>query len=522
MTTHQAIKNPSAITANLDADLLIIGGGINGAGIAADAAGRGLSVILVEQGDFAQATSSASSKLIHGGLRYLEHYEFRLVREALAEREVMLNKAPHLVTPMRFSLPHRPHLRPAWMIRTGLFLYDRLGGPSRLLKSNPVHFDPIDSDLKPEITEGFEYTDCWVDDARLVICNLQQAKENGAQVFNYTQCLTAKPIENGWEAVVENRQTKQKRTVSAKVIVNATGPWAQKFIEGSLTEKSPKKVNLIKGSHIIIPRVLHSPNSYILQNEDKRVVFAIPYLQDYTLIGTTDKRYDGDPAQVAIDQTEIDYLVQVFNDHFKAAIQASDVLFHYSGIRPLCDDESDDPSAMTRDYTLTLSNHGQSQSKLLSIFGGKITTYRKLSEAALTKLQVCFPAMGPSWTANTPLPGGHLNPQQLDQKLSQDYPWVPTTLLDRWMTTYGDHTFKFLNHCRRLEDLGIYFGGSLYERELNHLIQQEFAQETDDVLYRRTKLGWIYPQKPSTDSDLNNNIDIEKVQDYIKAHQPVE
>lgn len=466
-------------------DLAVIGGGINGAGIAADAAGRGLSVHLVEQNDFASATSSASSKLIHGGLRYLEHYEFRLVREALAERERLLKKAPHIIHPMRFILPHRPHLRPSWMIRSGLFLYDHLSSRKELAGSATVHFDE-ESPLIGEITHGFEYSDCWVDDARLVLLNLKAAQEKGAVVQNYTQCIQARPINGLWHLVMENTLTGQQYNLRARSMINAAGPWAQSFLQEALNRTSPRNIRLIKGSHIIVPKQYDMERAFILQNEDKRVVFVIPYLNDFTLIGTTDKPYQGDPSEVTIEQDETDYLLAVYNRHFRHHLSQEDIVSSYSGVRPLCDDESDDPSAMSRDYTLELESIA-SKAPLLSIFGGKITTYRKLAEAALHQLRPYFPNIGQNWTESGPLPGGE-EFEEYSQKLLNQFPDIEEPVKQRWLSQYGSRCRIWLRGCSQKSDLGEDFGFGLYQKEVEYMIHHEWARNLDDVLRRRSKL----------------------------------
>lgn len=359
-------------------DILVIGGGINGAGIAADAAGRGLSVGLFEANDFASATSSASSKLIHGGLRYLEHYEFRLVSEALAEREVLLKKAPHVAQPMRFRLPHRPYLRPAWMIRCGLFLYDNLGKRTTLPASHMVNLAKSGL-LKEEMKVGFEYSDCWVDDARLVLLNILAAQENGAEVANYCKVDRAVREQGIWTVTITNQLTGEQFERKAKALVNAAGPWVKQFFDDGLSTPSPRNIRLIKGSHIVVPKVHDEEQAYILQNKDNRIVFVIPYMGDFSIIGTTDVEYKGDPRNVSIEDDEVDYLVDIVNQHFVKQISADDVVWTYSGVRPLCDDESDSPQAITRDYTLELEQE-LDQAPLLSIFGGKLTTYRKLGK----------------------------------------------------------------------------------------------------------------------------------------------
>ncbi|MBB3103477.1 glycerol-3-phosphate dehydrogenase [Azomonas macrocytogenes] len=468
-------------------DLAVIGGGINGAGIAADAAGRGLSVFLCEQHDLARYTSSASSKLIHGGLRYLEHYEFRLVREALAEREVLLAKAPHIVKPMRFVLPHRPHLRPAWMIRAGLFLYDHLGKRKKLPASRGLRFG-ADSPLKADITKGFEYSDCWVDDARLVVLNAMAAREQGAHIQTHTRCIGARRDQGVWEVKLE--QAGQSFTIRAKALVNAAGPWVDRFIKDDLQQKAPYGIRLIQGSHLIVPRLYDGEHAYILQNEDRRIVFVIPYLERFSIVGTTDREYQGDPAKVRITEAETAYLLAIVNQHFKHHLSPDDILHTYAGVRPLCNDESDNPSAVTRDYTLALSAE-TGEAPLLSVFGGKLTTYRKLAEAALAQLAPFFPRMGPAWTATAPLPGGEqmTDRNALTSQLSQRYPWLSPELAARWAGSYGSRTWKLLKGVNCLADLGEHFGATLYAREVDYLREQEWAENADDILWRRSKLG---------------------------------
>ncbi|QKZ03509.1 glycerol-3-phosphate dehydrogenase [Pseudomonas eucalypticola] len=469
-------------------DVVVIGGGINGVGIAADAAGRGLSVFLCEKDDLASHTSSASSKLIHGGLRYLEHYEFRLVREALAEREVLLAKAPHIVKPMRFVLPHRPHLRPAWMIRAGLFLYDHLGKRETLAGSRTLKFG-ADSALKSEITRGFEYSDCWVDDARLVVLNAMSAREHGAHLHTRTRCLNARRIKGLWHVHLE-RADGSLFSVHAKALVNAAGPWVAKFIRDDLKLESPYGIRLIQGSHLIVPKLYEGEQAHILQNEDQRIVFTIPYLEKFTIIGTTDREYTGDPAKVAITEAETDYLLKVVNAHFKQQVQRSDILHTYSGVRPLCNDESDNPSAVTRDYTLSLSG-GAEEAPLLSVFGGKLTTYRKLAESAMAQLAPFFKHIKGSWTAAAPLPGGEqmTTPQALAAAMVAKHAWLPADLAKRWSITYGQRSWKLLENTASLADLGELMGANLYSREVDYLCREEWAVEAADILWRRSKLG---------------------------------
>ncbi|OMO21785.1 glycerol-3-phosphate dehydrogenase [Vibrio sp. 10N.222.47.A9] len=487
-----AQQNNSNNSTSSTLDLIVIGGGINGAGIAADASGRGLNVGLYEANDFASATSSASSKLIHGGLRYLEHYEFRLVSEALAEREVLLRKAPHVAQPMRFRLPHRPFLRPAWMIRCGLFLYDNLGKRTTLPGSKTVNLAKSGL-LKPEMKTGFEYSDCWVDDARMVLLNVLAAKENNAEVRNY--CRVEKAHREGgiWHVTILDVMTNQRFERKAKALVNAAGPWVKQFFDDGLEQASPRNIRLIKGSHIVVPRIHDEPQAYILQNKDNRIVFMIPYLDKFSIIGTTDLEYKGDPRNVAIDDVEVDYLIDIVNQHFVKQLGREDVVWTYSGVRPLCDDESDSPQAITRDYTLELDAE-LDQAPLLSIFGGKLTTYRKLGEAALKKLEPHLTNMGAPWTANDTLPGGNFScsREQLAKMIHTKYPWASEALLLRYVTQFGTDTWKLLEGANSEADLGIQFSSEahgVYQVEIDYLINEEMAMTDEDILWRRTKLG---------------------------------
>ncbi|WP_461538000.1 glycerol-3-phosphate dehydrogenase [Spongorhabdus nitratireducens] len=493
-------------------DLLVIGGGINGTGIARDAAGRGLSVLLCEQSDLASATSSASSKLIHGGLRYLEHHEFRLVSEALKEREVLLGLAPHLVKPMRFILPHAPHLRPAWMIRIGLFLYDFLARRKTLPGSKGLKFND-DSPLKPAFRKGFEYSDCWVDDARLVVSNAIDIAELGGTVLNRTRCVSAVREAEVWKVTLEDCLTSQQHTVYSKGLVNAAGPWVAKVINNSLQQKSRYGIRLIKGSHIIVPRMHKGDRAYILQNKDRRIVFVIPYLENHTVIGTTDVEYQGDPSDVTISAEETQYLLDVVNDHFRTQLETGDIVSSYSGVRPLCDDESNDPSAITRDYTVTVEDM-EGHTPLLNVFGGKLTTYRKLGEAALEQLRPYYPWMQPKWTATEPLPGGDLGTATFGQflrNLKRNYHWLPPHLCRQYATRYGKRCLKLLENTHSLNDLGDYFGGGLYAREIDYLVRNEWAMSADDILWRRTKAGLEFSSEQKA-----------KLEDYLKHHHSLE
>jgi len=471
-------------------DLAVIGGGINGCGIAADAAGRGLSVFLCEQHDLAAHTSSASSKLIHGGLRYLEHHEFRLVREALGEREVLLGMAPHLVRPMRFILPHRPHLRPAWMIRAGLFLYDHLGARQSLPGSRHLTFG-AGCPLKAEISEGFEYSDCWVDDARLVVLNAMSAREHGAHIHTRTRCIGARRSKGLWHLQLE-REDGSRLSLRARALVNAAGPWVEQVLREGLNQPSTRHMRLIQGSHIVVPRLHDGEQAFILQNSDGRIVFVIPYLQRFSLIGTTDREYHGDPAAVQISDEEIDYLLEVVNAHFRKQIARRDIVSHFAGVRPLYDDASGNPSTVTRDYHLELSDE-RGATPLLSVFGGKLTTYRKLAEAALEQLAPFLAQMGQAWTASSKLPGAEEleSVSALAEALCDAHGWLASDLARRWAGSYGTRAWQLLEDVHCLMDLGENFGAGLYAREVDYLCEEEWAVTLEDILWRRSKLGLL-------------------------------
>ncbi|MEO3431814.1 glycerol-3-phosphate dehydrogenase [Inquilinus sp. CAU 1745] len=479
-------------------DLLIVGGGINGAGIARDASGRGLKVLLCEQSDLASATSSASSKLIHGGLRYLELYEFRLVREALAEREVLLRAAPHIIRPLRFVLPHNKILRPAWMIRLGLFLYDHLGGKRSL--PGTVGFDlrrePEGAPLKDRMTKGFAYSDCWVEDSRLVVLNAIDAQARGADILVRTRCVSARREEDQWRATLRDETTGAEREVTAKILVNAAGPWVDSFLKNVAGRDCKASLKLVKGSHIIVPRLYEGEHAYILQNADRRVIFAIPY-EDFTLIGTTDIVYEGDPGKVAISEEEIRYLCDAVGRYFDKPVSPDEIVSSYSGVRPLYDDRQDNPSAVTRDYVFDVEAPG-GDAPLLSIYGGKITTYRKLAEHALEKLSPHLPALKPAWTAAEPLPGGDVPDRDIDRFLAglrSAFPCLPEDLAKRYCRLYGTLCHRFLDGVVSMDDLGIHFGASLYEREVRYLVDHEWARTAEDVLWRRTRLGLTMPEE---------------------------
>ena len=484
---------------NNEFDLFIIGGGINGCGVACDAAGRGLSVFLCEQNDLASGTSSASSKLIHGGLRYLEHYEFRLVREALAEREILLSKAPHLVSPLKFTLPHRPHLRPAWMIRAGLFLYDHLSKRNSLPSAKFVKLG-VNKGLKPEIKKGFEYYDCWVDDARLVVTNAIQAQNHGAKIATRCECVSAEYdlTSMRWRVTCRDLNSNEHFNVYAKHIVNAAGPWMDRILKSGVPQISATRgIRLIKGSHLIVPRVPHGDSAYILQNDDRRIVFVLPYQDKYSIIGTTDKEYTGPLDEITIDEDEQSYLLSVYNQHFLNSLSDKDVVASYSGVRPLCDDESNDPSAITRDYTIDMQTI-DGKSAFISIYGGKITTYRKLSNAVMSELKPYLPSEKEGWTRSMPLPGcayiGETR-KEISLHLKQHYPWLNEHLIQRYVRSYGHLCETFLSGCASQADLGKDFGYGLTQKEVEYLIKFEWAETAGDILLRRTKLGYDFSQR---------------------------
>ena len=480
-------------------DCIIIGGGINGAGIARDAAGRGLSVILCEKDDLAQGTSSRSGKLIHGGLRYLEYYEFRLVREALIEREVLLNIAPHIVWPMRFVLPHSPEQRPAWLLQLGLLLYDHLGGRKKLPASRKLNLRtaPEGAAIKDVYTKAFEYSDCWVDDARLVVLNAIDAKDRGAKILTRTAAVSATRVGDEWHVILQNHNG-VKSTARAKVLVNAAGPWVEGVINRVVGSNSARRVRLVKGSHIIVRKFWQGPHAYLFQNTDKRVIFVNPYEEDLCLIGTTDIPYDGRAEDVAISLDEIDYLLGAVNRYTQQQLTRLDVVSSFSGVRPLYDDKSENPSAVTRDYVFDLDG----DPPLLSIFGGKITTYRKLAEQALEKLEFCFPKLGPAWTATAALPGGDM--QNADfEKFFEDFtarhPWLPSELALHYVRLYGTRAERLLKNASSMKDLGNSYGKLLFKAEVDYLTREEFAVEAEDILFRRTKFGLHMTQNERDD-----------------------
>ncbi len=480
--------------AHTDCDLLVVGGGINGAGIARDAAGRGLRVVLCEQDDLAAHTSSSSTKLIHGGLRYLEHFEFSLVRKALAEREVLLAAAPHIMWPLRFVLPHEPHLRPAWMIRAGLFLYDHLARRMRLPSSTGVDLrhHPAGEALRASASRGFVYSDGWVDDARLVVLNAVDAAERGARIHTRMRCTRIIREHGAWSATLRAADG-SSQTLRARSIVNAAGPWVGAFLDQSSPVRARHAVRLIKGSHIVVPRLFDHSYAYLFQNVDRRVVFAIPYETDFTLLGTTDVEFQGDATRAAIDPDEIKYLCELAGRYFQRTVTPADVVWSYSGVRPLLEDESADASSVTRDYSLELDSDGP---PLLSVFGGKITTYRRLAEEVLSQL---LPTLGISsrpWTAAAPLPGGDMPAGDFDGflvSLLNRYPDIDPRLLHRWARTYGTRLMVWLGTAQTVAELGEEVLPGLRAAEIQYLRRVEWARTAQDILWRRTKLGLHLP-----------------------------
>jgi glycerol-3-phosphate dehydrogenase len=493
----------------LECDLLVVGGGINGAGIARDAAGRGLSVILCEKDDLASHTSSASTKLIHGGLRYLEQYEFGLVRKALTEREVLMRAAPHVIRPLRFVMPHAAGQRPHWMIRAGLFLYDRLARRELLPDSRAVDLrrHASGAPLKPGFTHGSVYSDGWVDDARLVVLNAMDAAEKGARIFTRTRCEQVRREGERWRATLRGEDG--LISVSARSMVNATGPWAADFLQSATHQSARTTLRLVKGSHIVVRCLFAHDHAYLFQHTDGRIVFAIPYERNFTLIGTTDVEYHGDIDKVAIEQHEVEYLCDLASNYFLQPVVAEDVVWSYSGVRPLVDDASADAASVTRDYRLVLDDDGP---PLLSVLGGKITTFRKLAEEAVDALSRSLAATGDAWTADSCLPGGDLFGTHPDkravlefdtclQEMQQQYGWLPATLVTRYMHAYGSRITTLLDGRTCIADMGEEIAVGLYAAEVDYLMRHEWAIDAADVLWRRSKLGLHLPREISTRLD---------------------
>jgi glycerol-3-phosphate dehydrogenase len=474
-------------------DIFIVGGGINGCGIARDAAGRGFSVYLAEMNDLASGTSSGSTKLIHGGLRYLEFYEFRLVREALMEREVIWKNAPHIVWPLRFVLPHAKGIRPAWMIRLGLFLYDHIGGrkllpPTRTLD---MRTDAAGRPLKKLFRRAFEYSDCWVNDARLVVLNARDAADRGATIRTRAKVTSARREAGLWAVTVEDAATGEIATVRARLLVNAAGPWIDRVLAETVGEAGAHNVRLVQGSHIVIARKFDDPRAYFFQNRDGRIIFAIPYENDHTLIGTTDRDYDGDPAKVRITEAEIDYLCAAASEYFTEPVRRDDIVWSYSAVRPLYDDGASKAQEATRDYVLK-ADAPEGQAPLIDVFGGKITTYRRLAEHMMDKIEDFLGRRGAKWTAAAPLPGGDFPHDGFEREaaaLRADYPFLDAAHAARLVRLYGTRARTILGKARSTADLGRNFGADLFEAEIRYLMTREWAATAEDVLWRRTKRG---------------------------------
>ena len=478
---------------NADFDVFIIGGGINGCGIARDAAGRGYRVGLAEMNDFASGTSSASSKLVHGGLRYLEQYKFRLVREALGEREVLLQMAPHIIRPLRFILPHHRKLRPAWLLRLGLFLYDHIGNRRLLPPTRTINLRTaeVGKPLKATFARGFEYSDCWVDDARLVIFNAMDAKDRGATILSRVKVVSATLQSDVWLLTLVDQLTRERREVTTRLLVNAAGPWVDRVLSGVIASNRAANIRMVKGSHVVVPKLYEHDRAYIFQNTDGRIIFVIPYENSFSLIGTTDEDFAGDPDEVRITPEETAYLCQGASEYLKTPVHPDQVVWTYSGVRPLYDDGASAAQEATRDYVLRVDTES-GQPPLINIFGGKITTYRRLAEVLLEKVEGLIGAKGPVWTANSHLPGGDFAPGDGERQpsgLLSKYPFLDRAFAERLTRSYGTRAAALLGDARSREDLGTQFGATLTEREVNYLIGQEWARTTEDIVWRRSKLG---------------------------------
>ncbi|KWV47190.1 glycerol-3-phosphate dehydrogenase [Bradyrhizobium macuxiense] len=476
-------------------DLAIIGGGVNGCGIARDAAGRGNSVFLCEMNDLASGTSSWSTKLVHGGLRYLEYYEFRLVREALIEREILWQIAPHIIRPLRFVLPHHAGLRPAWLLRLGLFLYDHIGGRHLLPATRSVDLarDVVGKPLIPgRYSKGFEYSDCFVDDARLVALTARDAADRGADIRTRTRAVEIRQVDGVWHVTIEDRASGAREVIKSRVVVNAGGPWVEQVLASGAGVNARAKVRLVQGSHIVVKKLYDHDRAYIFQNADGRIIFVIPYQDDFTLIGTTDRDYDGDPAKVKATREEIEYLCASASEYLAKPVKPEDVVWDYSGVRPLYDDGASEAKAATRDYVFELDTPGGAP--LLSIYGGKITTYRRLSEEALERLSPYLRNAKASegWTGKAPLPGGDMDVSAvaaLTAELMRNYPFLSQPHANRLAHAYGTRATKLLGNAKSADDLGRSFGATLTESEVRYLMANEWAQSAEDVVWRRSKLG---------------------------------
>jgi len=473
-------------------DVFIVGGGINGAGIARDAAGRGYRVALCDSGDFGSGTSSASTKLIHGGLRYLEHYKFRLVAESLRERERLWQAAPHIIWPMRFLLPHHKALRPRWLLRLGLFIYDHLGGRKLLPKARRVDLrqDPAGQVLQPRFDTAFEYSDCWVEDSRLVVLNLRDARHRGASVMPRTKLINATYVQGRWRLTLENQVTGAQYSLSASILINAAGPWVDEVLRTALGRNDTDNIRLVGGSHIVIKRQLPDDRAYMFQNGDGRVVFAIPYEEEYLLIGTTDNDHVSLEEPPKITKAEIHYLCDVASQYLAEPVTPEDVVWHFSGIRPLFNDGASEATEATRDYVITQDR--QYDDTLINVFGGKITTYRKLAEEVLALVDRRTQNRSKRWTAGAALPGGDFAVLSFDAlviEAQRHFAFADPPLVSRLVRLYGTDVWTLLKDCQQICDLGTHFGAGLYQVEVDYLVREEWARLAQDIVYRRTKLG---------------------------------
>jgi len=474
-------------------DVFVIGGGVNGCGIARDAVGRGYSVFLAEMGDLASGTSSAATKLVHGGLRYLEYYEFRLVHEALAEREVLWAMAPHIIWPMRFVLPHHKGLRPAWFLRLGLLVYDHLGARKLLppTKTLDLRTDPIGRPLKDGYATAFEYSDCWVDDARLVALTARDAADKGAIIQTRTKVISATREDGLWTVKLQDVDSKLRGTVKARLVVNAGGPWVDQVLRESFGQNDAHHVRLVKGSHIVVRKLFDHDRAYFFQNKDGRIIFAIPYERDFTLIGTTDLDFKGDPHGIKISEDETQYLLAAATEYFEKPVTWQDIVWTYAGVRPLFDDHASKAQEATRDYVLRTEGDAKTGA-VVNVFGGKLTTHRRLSEEALGHIEKILGRKGKPWTKGSKLPGGDFGPREFDsqvERLNELYPSLPDRLLRRLARQFGTRAATLLGSAKRMEELGEMFGADLTQREVDYLVDNEWARTADDILWRRTKLG---------------------------------
>jgi glycerol-3-phosphate dehydrogenase len=484
---HQSGSSPSSIH-----DVLIIGGGINGTGIAADAAGRGLDVVLCEKSDLAGGTSAWSTKLIHGGLRYLEFYEFGLVRKALQEREVLTKAAKHIIRPMPFQIPLLTNSRHPLLVRAGLFLYDNLARRRIFKGSRTVKYDN-DGVLNGSIKKGFEYWDAQVDDSRLVVSNALQAKAKGASIFTRAECIALRSDEQSWIATFYNSMTDSQSEIRAKTIVNASGPWVSSLLNKLIPEKSANELRLVKGSHVVVPKIYEGDAAYMLQHQDGRVVFVIPYEGKYSLIGTTEEDFTGDLDKPEISNDEVNYLLCIVNLYFKKTVLKSDVVYTYAGVRPLMEEEGKAASKVSRDYHLEFEKEPH---PILSVYGGKVTTYRVLAETAVNTLEHVFKKMPSGWTKNATLPGGDFDVHEhLFKDLVARHSWLEPDLIRRWQYSYGSLSFDVVGSATSMADMGVCFGHNLYQKEVDYLCREEWAKTADDILWRRSKLGYFFSEE---------------------------